>query len=91
MAVESIPCPHPGCHGKMELKPGSETAQMLYCAQCGEYYYRVGNITCIRCCVPKESRKAGRLLKGHTELKPEIKALIARSRQRWSGKAFREE
>ena len=79
---DSIKCPHRGCKGKMTLQPGSETEKMLYCPKCGEYYYLVGNVTCIRCCTPKETEKAGRMLKGHTELKPEIKALIAQGRQR---------
>jgi hypothetical protein len=62
----------------MVVRKGGETAWMLHCGKCGEYYYRIGNVTCVRCCWPKDAGAADRLLKAPAgqRLNPEVAAKI---------------
>lgn len=57
-----IPCPHPGCSGVMVAAHGSETAFMLKCTTCTEYYYKVGNVICINCHFPRDTDVADAVL-----------------------------
>ena len=86
--AKSVPCHHrlPDktlCPGRMVVRKGSETALMLHCRKCGEYYYRIGNVTCVLCCWPKDTAAADRLLAAPAgqHLKPEIAAKIQNLRR----------
>jgi len=60
-AVNTLPCPHvdhesgAACGGTMQLEAGSETAFMLRCHDCGEYFYAANRgLSAIRCCLPTD-------------------------------------
>jgi len=87
MADIMIKCPHQDCSGMMHIAPGSETARMLLCDVCGEYYYRVFGVMCVRCCVPNDVDQADALLEAPLgqkfEPSGEIKKILDRSKARW--------
>lgn len=78
----SIACPHPGCGGRMVVQAGSETTRMLVCSTCGEYYYRVGWVSCIGCHAPRNRKAADRLLEAPDgqQLRPDVVAKISEYR-----------
>ena len=86
MADIMIKCPHEDCSGMMHIVPGPETARMLLCDVCGEYYYRVFGVMCVRCCVPREVDQADVLLEAPDgqkfEPSGEIKAILDRIEER---------
>ena len=67
----TVPCPTRGCPGPMRIHPGTETERMLYCFRCGEYYYRIGAVICVRTGVP-DQELADKVLGGSQSLKPEV-------------------
>lgn len=72
---------------KLIVTEGSETPEMLYCTDCGQYYYLVGNIQC--CCVCVVDNDKGEIVEDDIDwddierelkskhLKPEIRAKIS--------------
>lgn len=69
------------CGGKMTLAPGGETAKMLSCQKCHNYYYKVGGITCVLDKMPKDRRAADKLLGGSQPIKPKWAERINKTRK----------
>lgn len=81
----TVPCPHGGCSGHMDVAPGGEVERMLLCGTCGEYYYKVGAVICIRCCTPVDCDQADQMLGAPDgqRLKPEMVDHLRKMRERW--------